>query len=148
MAKKGEGVLYTKKGNNPDTGRIIEKDGKKYIINKHGKAKKMGRPADPLKGTTPQAYRIVLNKLKDVTPKAIDSLVQYFNEAEGVDKARAAKDLITLYVTVDKTAIQRAKEAYNLIKQIEADSEAGTIVPGTEPIEQDSASVFTLEVVS
>lgn len=74
-----------------------------------------GRPTDRLKGLTPSELKQALSKIKKVTPKAVEILVAYMEKTEGAAQAKAAKELLMIYMSLDSHAVKRAEALQRII---------------------------------
>lgn len=116
------------------------------VGNKGYTGNKNGRPSDKLRNLTPSELRSALLKLKRVTPRAIDILVNLMEKEGGVSQGKIAKELITLYVSLDKHAVARATEMQKLLKDIEKPDSPDT-KDASSAFDDDSETttpVFTL----
>lgn len=107
-----------------------------------------GRPADRLKGLTPAELKQSLNKIKRVTPKAVDILVKYMEVTEGVAQAKAASELLRLFMALDAHTVKRAADVQRLLNEIDKrnDDELDGADEAFEEDENSPAAVFTLHV--
>ena len=107
-----------------------------------------GRNKDFLKGLSPRELKSALSKLKKNLPKAIDIIIELMEKEEGVSQAKVAKELITLYVTLDNHNLKRANDLDNLINKLskrEIDDEDTETSKSLQEEDEDSrGAVFSL----
>lgn len=108
---------------------------------------KNGRPADKLKKLTPAELKKALNDLKRVTPKAVEILVAYMEATSGVEQAKAAKEILNLYMALDRHAVSRAEQVSKLTSAL--NKQGGEELDGAESAfneekDQPAAPVLTL----
>jgi hypothetical protein len=113
-----------------------------------------GRPSDKLKGLTPAELKQALNKLKRITPRAIDILIALLDAEAGeggkatLSQGKVAKELITLFITLDNHTVKRAADMNKLLREL--DRKEGESLDGAdEAFEEETESktpVFHLHV--
>jgi hypothetical protein len=74
-----------------------------------------GRPTDRLKGLTPSELKQALSKIKKVTPKAVEIMVAYMEKTDGATQAKAAKELLMVYMSLDSHAVKRAESLQRIL---------------------------------
>lgn len=77
-----------------------------------------GRPRNILKGLSPAELKRTQETLKKIIPDCAQSIADYFAAESGQAKAKAGKEVITLWMALDLHTMKRATEAHALARRL------------------------------